>query len=139
MSFKEPNDPRSSKIGNSQIQLTELVTYEERSPGGKFEKFVLEAKPLKPAERTGTPGLHVNDDLVNLRTQTQTKGCFPPEDSSRNITHPQTRAHLSVHQHWFSTSPGTRALDLGGLDDSREEGTAVKLVLRLTFIRHSVS
>ncbi len=32
MSFEEPNDPRSSKIGNNQIQLTELATYEERTP-----------------------------------------------------------------------------------------------------------
>ncbi len=32
MSFEEPNDQRSSKIGNHQIQLTELVTYEERAP-----------------------------------------------------------------------------------------------------------
>ncbi len=30
MSFEEPNDPRSSEIGNNQIQLTELATYEER-------------------------------------------------------------------------------------------------------------
>ncbi len=33
MSFEEPNDPRSSEIGNNQIQLTELATYEERTPG----------------------------------------------------------------------------------------------------------
>ncbi len=33
MSFEEPNDPRSSEIGNNQIQLTELVTYEERAHG----------------------------------------------------------------------------------------------------------
>ncbi len=32
MSFKEPNDPRSSKIGNNQFQLTELATYEEQAP-----------------------------------------------------------------------------------------------------------
>ncbi len=32
MSFKETNDPRSSEISNSQIQLSELVTYEERTP-----------------------------------------------------------------------------------------------------------
>ncbi len=32
MNFEEPNDPRSSKIGNNQIQLTELATYEERAP-----------------------------------------------------------------------------------------------------------
>ncbi len=32
MSFEEPNDPRSSEIGNNQIQLTELATYEERTP-----------------------------------------------------------------------------------------------------------
>ncbi len=31
MSFEEPNDPRSSEIGNNQIQLTELATYEERA------------------------------------------------------------------------------------------------------------
>ncbi len=35
MSFEEPNDPRSSEIGNNQIQLTELATYEERTPGEK--------------------------------------------------------------------------------------------------------
>ncbi len=33
MSFEEPNDPRSSEIVNKQIQLTELATYEERTPG----------------------------------------------------------------------------------------------------------
>ncbi len=33
MSFEEPNDPRSSEIVNNQIQLTELTTYEERTPG----------------------------------------------------------------------------------------------------------
>ncbi len=33
MSFEEPNDPWSSEIGNNQIQLTELATYEERTPG----------------------------------------------------------------------------------------------------------
>ncbi len=33
MSFEEPNDPRSSEIGNNQIQLIELTTYEERTPG----------------------------------------------------------------------------------------------------------
>ncbi len=33
MSFEEPNDPRSSEIVNNQIQLTELATYEERTPG----------------------------------------------------------------------------------------------------------
>ncbi len=33
MSFEELNDPRSSEIGNNQIQLTELATYEERTPG----------------------------------------------------------------------------------------------------------
>ncbi len=27
MSFEEPNDPRSSEIGNNQIQLTELATF----------------------------------------------------------------------------------------------------------------
>ncbi len=32
MSFEEPNDPRSSEIGNNQIQLTELATYEEQTP-----------------------------------------------------------------------------------------------------------
>ncbi len=32
MSFEEPNDPRSSEIGNNQIQLTELATYEEWAP-----------------------------------------------------------------------------------------------------------
>ncbi len=32
MSFEEPNDPRSSEIGNNQIQLTDLATYEERTP-----------------------------------------------------------------------------------------------------------
>ncbi len=34
MSFEEPNDPRSSEIGNNQIQLTELTAYEERTPVG---------------------------------------------------------------------------------------------------------
>ncbi len=33
MSFEEPNDPRSTEIDNNQIQLTDLVTYEERTPG----------------------------------------------------------------------------------------------------------
>ncbi len=33
MSFEEPNNPRSSEIVNNQIQLTELATYEERTPG----------------------------------------------------------------------------------------------------------
>ncbi len=33
MSFEEPNDPRSGEIINNQIQLTELATYEERTPG----------------------------------------------------------------------------------------------------------
>ncbi len=33
MSFEEPNNPRSSEIANNQIQLTELATYEERTPG----------------------------------------------------------------------------------------------------------
>ncbi len=32
MSFEEPNNPRSSEIVNNQIQLTELATYEERTP-----------------------------------------------------------------------------------------------------------
>ncbi len=32
MSFEEPNDPKSSEIGNNQIQLTELATYEDRIP-----------------------------------------------------------------------------------------------------------
>ncbi len=32
MSFEEPNDPRSSEIGNNQIQLTELAIYEEQAP-----------------------------------------------------------------------------------------------------------
>ncbi len=32
MSFEEPNDPKSSKISNNQIQLTELRTYEEWTP-----------------------------------------------------------------------------------------------------------
>ncbi len=32
MSFEEPNDPRSNVIANNQIQLTELATYEERTP-----------------------------------------------------------------------------------------------------------
>ncbi len=32
MSFEEPNNPRSSEIGNNQIQLTEVATYEERTP-----------------------------------------------------------------------------------------------------------
>ncbi len=31
MSFEEPTNPRSSEIVNHQIQLTELVTYEERN------------------------------------------------------------------------------------------------------------
>ncbi len=31
MSFEEPNDPRSSEIGNNQIQLTELAMYEEQT------------------------------------------------------------------------------------------------------------
>ncbi len=31
MSFEEPTNPRSSEIVNHQIQLTELVTYEERT------------------------------------------------------------------------------------------------------------
>ncbi len=35
MSFEEPNNPRSSEIVNNQIQLTELATYEERTPGLK--------------------------------------------------------------------------------------------------------
>ncbi len=35
MSFEEPNNPRSSEIVNNQIQLTELATYEERTPGVK--------------------------------------------------------------------------------------------------------
>ncbi len=39
MSFEEPNDPRSSKIGNNQIQLTELATYEERTPGLSLELY----------------------------------------------------------------------------------------------------
>ncbi len=33
MSFEEPNDPRSSEIINNQIQLTDLVMYEEQTPG----------------------------------------------------------------------------------------------------------
>ncbi len=33
MSFEEPNDPRSSEIVNQQIQLTELATYKEQTPG----------------------------------------------------------------------------------------------------------
>ncbi len=33
MSFEEPNNPRSSEFVNNQIQLTELATYEERTPG----------------------------------------------------------------------------------------------------------
>ncbi len=35
MSFEEPNNPRSCQIVNNQIQLTELATYEERTPGSK--------------------------------------------------------------------------------------------------------
>ncbi len=38
MSFEEPNDPRSSKIGSNQIQLTELAMYEEQAPGHIFRK-----------------------------------------------------------------------------------------------------
>ncbi len=40
MSFKEPNDPRSSEIDNNQIQLTELVTYEEKSRSLKMDVFL---------------------------------------------------------------------------------------------------
>ncbi len=36
MSFEEPNNPRSSEIVNNQIQLTELATYEERTPVMEF-------------------------------------------------------------------------------------------------------
>ncbi len=36
MSFKEPNDPRSSEISNNQIQLTELAMYKERAPDVLF-------------------------------------------------------------------------------------------------------
>ncbi len=36
LSFEEPNDPRSSEIVNNQIQLIELVMYEERAPGYQF-------------------------------------------------------------------------------------------------------
>ncbi len=32
MSFEEPNNPRSSEIVKNQVQLTELATYEERTP-----------------------------------------------------------------------------------------------------------
>ncbi len=32
MNVEESNDPRSSEIVDNQIQLTELVTYEERAP-----------------------------------------------------------------------------------------------------------
>ncbi len=32
MSIEGPNDPRSGEIVNSQIQLTELAMYEERTP-----------------------------------------------------------------------------------------------------------
>ncbi len=41
MSFKEPNDPRSREIINNQIQLTELVMYEERTPGQVFRQNIL--------------------------------------------------------------------------------------------------
>ncbi len=40
MSFEEPNDPRSSLIGNNQIQLTELATYEERTPDSDQTAFL---------------------------------------------------------------------------------------------------
>ncbi len=36
MSFKEPNNPRSREIINNQILLTELATYEERTPGKHY-------------------------------------------------------------------------------------------------------
>ncbi len=39
MSFEEPNDHRSSEIGNNKIQLTELATYEERTPGPTCNKM----------------------------------------------------------------------------------------------------
>ncbi len=39
MSFEEPNNPRSSEIVNNQIQLTELATYEERTPGHHFTVY----------------------------------------------------------------------------------------------------
>ncbi len=41
MSFEEPNYPRSSEIGNNQIQLTELATYEERTPVLPFLQYVI--------------------------------------------------------------------------------------------------
>ncbi len=45
MSFEELNDPRSSEVGNNQIQLTELATYEERTPGLRCQLALCSAPP----------------------------------------------------------------------------------------------
>ncbi len=46
MSFEEPNDPRTSEIGNNQIQLTELATYEEQIPVVHFPKTSMVASSI---------------------------------------------------------------------------------------------
>ncbi len=55
MSFEGPNDPRSSEIGNNQIQLTELATNEERIPGFKLFGPTYSQFPFPEIGSSGPP------------------------------------------------------------------------------------
>ncbi len=73
MSFEEPNDPRSSEISNSQIQQTELATYEERTPGHFMCFFWSDSYPI--LKRPGVNALrNAFETDINPITQTTSGG-----------------------------------------------------------------